>query len=203
MKSDEEIEEFECIKRGIDFGYAIDPFSYLVMNYDRKHKRLFIYHEVYKVGLSNYQAYEEIKKENKNNGPIIAESAEPKSINELNQYGLRVSAVKKGPDSIEYGIKFLQSLESIIIDDTRCPETAREFLNYELEKDSNGNFKAKYPDRNNHSIDATRYALNYECMKHREEIKKIAKRDDFGIYKKQKQVFEPVEVSDSYINGGF
>jgi phage terminase large subunit len=47
----------------------------------------------------------------------------------------------------------------IVIDSDRCPNTAREFLNYELEKDSNGNFKAKFPDKNNHSIDAARYAL--------------------------------------------
>lgn len=174
--SDDEIKGFECIRRGIDFGYAVDPFSYVVMNYDRKYKRLYIYHEVYKVGMSNYNAYQEVAKENTKNDPIIAESAEPKSINELNQYGLRVSAVKKGPDSIDYGIKFLQSLESIIIDDTRCPETAREFLNYELVKDANGNWKAGYPDKNNHSIDATRYALNYECMKHREDMKPQAKK---------------------------
>jgi phage terminase large subunit len=76
--------------------------------------------------------------------------------------------VKKGPDSIEFGIKFLQSLEEIIIDDVRCPNTAHEFLTYELEKDANGNFKAKFPDRNNHAIDMTRYALNDEAMRFKE-----------------------------------
>jgi len=196
--SNEEIEEFECIKRGIDFGYAVDPFSYVVMNYDRKYKRLFIYHEYYKVGLSNYNAYQEVTKENTKNELIIAESAEPKSINELNQYGLRVTPVKKGADSIDYGIKFLQSLESIIIDDTRCPETAREFLNYELVKDANGNWKAGYPDKNNHSIDATRYALNYECMQHRDNTKSKAKRDEF-LYRDKVNSYE---LDDSYINMG-
>lgn len=196
--SNEEIEEFECIRRGIDFGYAVDPFSYVVMNYDRKYKRLYIYHEHYKVGLSNYNAYQEVAKENIKNEPIIAESAEPKSINELNQYGLRVTPVKKGPDSIDYGIKFLQSLESIIIDDTRCPETAREFLNYELIKDNNGNWKAGYPDKNNHSIDATRYALNYECIKHREEQKQGKKKDEF-LYRDREDSYE---LHDSFINMG-
>jgi PBSX family phage terminase large subunit len=133
--TDEEIKAFTVVRRGLDFGYAIDPLSYGAMSYDRKHKQLYIFHEYYKAGVSNYNAYKEIIKENINNEPIIADSAEPKSINELNQYGLRVSGVKKGPDSIEYGIKFLQDLEQIIIDDVRCPETAREFLTYELEKD--------------------------------------------------------------------
>lgn len=169
--SDDEIATFENIKRGIDFGYAVDPFSYGVMHYDRKKKCLYIFHEFYKVGLSNRSAYEHIKQENKTNDFIIADSAEPKSIHELRQYGLRIKGAKKGPDSIEYGIKFLQSLEAIIIDDTRCPDTAREFLSYELEKDANGNFKAKFPDKNNHSIDMVRYALNDEVMKHKEEKK--------------------------------
>lgn len=169
--SDEEIEDFYNIRRGLDFGYAIDPLSYNVMHYDRKHKRLYIFHELYKVGMSNRAAYEHIQQENKNNEQIIADSAEPKSIHELRQYGLRMRAVKKGPDSIEYGIKFLQDLEAIIIDDQRCPETAREFLTYELEKDANGNFKAGYPDKNNHSIDAARYALNDEAMQFKERKK--------------------------------
>jgi phage terminase large subunit len=161
---------FHNIKRGLDFGYAIDPLSYNVVHYDRKKKRLYIFHELYKVGLSNYSAYHDyIKHENKNNEMVLGDSAEPKSLHELRQYGLKVRGVKKGPDSVEYGIKFLQSLEAIIIDDIRCPETAREFLTYELDKDANGNFKAAYPDRNNHSIDAVRYALNDEAMKFKEE----------------------------------
>jgi phage terminase large subunit len=165
----EEIADFWNIKRGIDYGYAIDPFSYGVMHYDRKKKRLYIYHEHYKVGLSNRDAYLHIKEENKDNELIKADSAEPKSNHELRQYGLRVVGAKKGPDSIKYGVKFLQSLEAIVIDDRRCPETAREFLSYELEKDAHGNFKAGYPDKNNHSIDMVRYALNDEVMKFKEE----------------------------------
>lgn len=173
--TDEEIECFTNIRRGIDFGYAVDPFAYDAVHYDRKHKRLYIYYEIYKVRLSNLKAYELIAQENKNNDNVLADSAEPKSINELFQYGLMVRPVLKGPDSIDYGIKFLQDLEEIIIDDKRCPETAREFLSYELEKDANGNFKDGYPDKNNHTIDAVRYALNYECMKYWEEVKEKKK----------------------------
>jgi phage terminase large subunit len=119
--------------------------------------------------MSNRSLYEHIREENKNNDFITADAAEPKSIHELRQYGLKMRAAKKGPDSIKYGIKFLQSLEEIVIDDMRCPETAREFLTYELDKDANGNFKADYPDKNNHTIDDVRYALNDEVMKWKEE----------------------------------
>ncbi|GIN88699.1 terminase large subunit [Heyndrickxia sporothermodurans] len=176
--TDQEVKDFYNVKRGLDFGYAIDPVSYPVMHYDRKKKHLYIFHELYKVGLSNRDLYEHIKKENKDNDFIIADAAEPKSIHELRQYGLRIKAAKKGPDSIKYGIKFLQSLESIIIDDVRCPETAREFLTYELEKDANGNFKAGFPDLNNHSIDAVRYALNDEVMKFKEHDQKKSDPDN-------------------------
>jgi phage terminase large subunit len=169
--SDAEIEDFYNIRRGLDFGYAVDPLSYTVMHYDSKHKRLYIFHELYKVRMSNREAYEHIREQNRDNGLVYADSAEPKSISELSQYGLRVAPVKKGPDSIEYGIKFLQSLEAIIIDDTRCPDTAREFLTYELEKDSNGNYKSGYPDKNNHSIDSVRYAMHDEAIDFRDRTK--------------------------------
>lgn len=171
--SDEEIEDFYNLRRGLDFGYATDPLSYNVMHYDRKYKKLYIYFEAYKYRMSNHEIYHQhIKLENKKNELVFADSAEPKSISELSQYGLHVGGVKKGPDSIDYGIKFLQDLESIVIDDQRCPETAREFLTYELEKDANGNFKSGYPDKNNHSIDSTRYAMNVECMVFKERLKK-------------------------------
>lgn len=170
--SDEEIEDFYTIRRGLDFGYSIDPVSYGVMHYDRKHKRLYIYYEFYKVRCSNLETYEVMHAENKKNEVIYADSAEPKSIAEINQYGLRLAGVKKGGDSIDYGIKHLQSLETIIIDDRRCPETAREFLAYELDKDAQGNWKSGYPDKNNHTIDMVRYAVNVEAMDWRDKTKK-------------------------------
>lgn len=177
--SDEEIEDFYNIRRGLDFGYGPDPLSYGAMHYDRKHKRLYIFFELYKYRMSNYELYHEhMRLENKDNELVFADSAEPKSISELAQYGAKIAGVKKGPDSIDYGIKFLQSLESIIIDDHRCPDTAREFLTYELEKDANGNFKSGYPDKNNHSIDMVRYAMNIECMDFKDRNKNPQEYDD-------------------------
>ena len=98
--------------------------------------------------------------------------------------------MKKGPDSIEYGIKFLQSMEEIIIDDIRCPETAREFLTYELDKDANGNFKAKFPDKNNHAIDSVRYALNDEAMKFKEHKQHKSDPDNPTQQEKQQKAIK-------------
>lgn len=162
--SDDDIKTFDRIRRGVDWGYASDPFCYLVGHYDKTRRRLYIFFEIFKVGLRNRNAAELIKQENKNNGLIIGDSAEPKSIDEFRSYNINIKGAKKGPDSVDYGIKFLQDMEEIIIDPERCPNTAREFLNYELEKDSNGNFKARYPDKDNHSIDTARYMLEDDML---------------------------------------
>ena len=82
-----------------------------------------------------------------------------KSIAELKSLALRVKPAKKGVDSIDYGIKFLQKLTQIVIDPKRCPNTAREFKGYAYDIDKNGNFISRYPDRDNHSIDAVRYMI--------------------------------------------
>ncbi|WP_312047754.1 PBSX family phage terminase large subunit [Anaerotignum sp.] len=156
--SNEEIKHFDRIARGLDWGYATDPFHYTVNHYDKTRRRLYIFREIQLVNLSNRKAAELVKQENKSNALIVCDSAEPKSIAEVSEYGLRVIGAKKGPDSVEYGIKWLQDLEEIIIDPVRCPNTAREFNSYELEKDNNGGFKAKFPDKDNHSIDAVRYS---------------------------------------------
>ena len=166
----EEKKSFDKIKKGIDFGYAADPFVFVICHFDRKHKRLYVFSEIYKKGLSNAKAAEMIKSQLIDSGAIVCDSAEPKSIAELRSYGLRVTGARKGPDSIEYGIKFLQSLEEIIIDNELCPETAREFYDYELEPDGNDGFKDGYPDKNNHSIDAVRYALEDEMKNRRARV---------------------------------
>ncbi len=155
--TDGEIGCFDNLRRGIDWGYAADPFAYNVCQYDKTRRRLYIFYELHRVKLSNRAAAELIKPE-AGGARITCDSAEPKSIDEVKGYGLRVAGARKGPDSVEYGIKWLQGLEEIIIDPARCPETAREFSGYELERDREGNFKAGYPDKGNHHIDAVRYA---------------------------------------------
>lgn len=164
--TDEEIASFDRIRRGLDWGYASDPFHYTECHYDRKHRKLYIFYEIHQVRLSNRKAAGLIKKRNPSNYEVIADSSEPKSIAEMADYGIRIRGAKKGPDSVDYGVKWLsEELEEIIIDPERCPNTWREFYGYELDRDANGNLKADYPDRDNHSIDAVRYALEDDMRK--------------------------------------
>lgn len=156
--TDEEIEAFDRIRRGLDWGYAVDPLHYTVNHYDRTRRRLYLFREIRAQGMSNRRLAEEIKKENPNRGEVICDSAEPKSIAEMREYGILAVGAKKGPDSVYYGIKWLQDLEEIIIDPKRCPETAREFSGYSYESDGRGGWKAAFPDRDNHAIDAVRYS---------------------------------------------
>lgn len=161
--TDDEIKSFDKIYDGLDFGYAVDPACYVQVYYDKTRKKLYIFSEVYGAGLSNERLWEKIIEKKISRATITADSAEPKSIDKLNSLGqIYVIGAKKGPDSVEYGIRWLQDLEEIIIDNKRCPNSAREFGLYEYERDKYGEFKSKYPDVNNHSIDAVRYAIEDE-----------------------------------------
>ena len=154
----QELEMFDHIARGLDWGYAVDPLHYTVNHYDSTRRRLYIFFEIQEIRMSNRVLAEKIKAENKQNDSIVCDSAEPKSIAELREYGLQAMGAKKGADSVSYGIKWLQDLEEIVIDPVRCPKTAKEFVNYSLEEDGNGGWRAYFPDKNNHSIDAVRYS---------------------------------------------
>jgi phage terminase large subunit len=77
---------------------------------------------------------------------------------------MNIRGARKGPGSVEFGIKFLQDLEQIIIDPERCPLAAREFINYSLEMDRNGIVKSQFPDKDNHSCDCVRYALEDDMV---------------------------------------
>jgi len=157
--TDEEIKTFDKVYRGLDHGFAADPLHYGEMYFDSARRRLYIFAEIHQTGLKNAEAVAKIKAINTINGIITGDSAEPRTNNEFKDQGLRIKGAKKGPGSVEHGIKWLQDLNEIIIDPERCPNTAREFSGYELERDQHGNLKGTYPDKDNHSIDAARYAL--------------------------------------------
>lgn len=155
----EEYDSFDKIHRGLDFGFAADPLAYVATYYDKPRKRLFFLDEIYQTRLGNDEAVRKIKKLNPLNEPVFADSAEPRTIGEFKNMGLNIRPARKGRGSIEHGIKWLQDLSEIIIDPKRTPNVLREFSGYELEEDKWGNLKGSYPDKDNHSIDATRYAL--------------------------------------------
>jgi len=156
--TDEEIKVFDRIRQGLDFGYAADPVTFEKMHYDKTRRKLYLFYEFSGLQISNRKLHNSINEHTSH--MTIADSSEPKSIAELKSYGMRIKGAKKGPDSVDYGIKFLsEEIEEIIIDPERCPRAAKEFINYALETDKNGEVISTYPDKDNHTIDAVRYAL--------------------------------------------
>lgn len=157
---DEEISNFDNLRQGIDWGYANDPFAFIRLYYDKTRRKIYIFDEIYQVKLSNRKAFELINKRGYRDCKIIADSAEPKSVDEMRSYGLRIEGARKGQGSVEYGEKWLDDLEAIVIDPKRCPFTAREFENIDYAVDKDGNPKNRLEDKDNHAIDAIRYALS-------------------------------------------
>ncbi len=160
--SDEEIQSFDNLRIGIDWGYAVDPAAAIQLHYDKTRRRIYVYKEIYKVQLSNRKLSELMKQLQMNESYVlkIADSAEPKSINELRDYGIsNLWAARKGPGSVEHGEKWLNDLEEIIIDPYRCPNTAKEFETIDYKLDRFGEPTNKLEDKNNHTIDSIRYAL--------------------------------------------
>ncbi len=152
-----EIESFDRLHYGLDFGFAVDPLAFVCMHYDRKREILYIFDEIYEPKLTNSRAAAMIRGKMTESGYVRADSAEPKSIRELAELGVRIYGARKGPDSVDYGIRWLQSLDEIVIDKRRCPNTYREFVGYEYERNRDGQFISAYPDKDNHAIDAVRY----------------------------------------------
>jgi phage terminase large subunit len=132
-------------------------------------RKLYIYAEVSGVGLSNRDLWERIK--GYNDKMITGDSAEPKSIKELQEYGAKIKGARKGKDSVGFGIRQLQDLESIIIDPARCPRAAYEFQNYAHEITRSGEVRSDYPDKDNHTIDDVRYALEDDFEQFKSKVR--------------------------------
>lgn len=178
--TDEEIKLMEYRYDGIDFGFAVDPFVWLSVAYDKRSKTLYFIDEIYEVKLGNSSAVEKIKAKGRGDKVITADSAEPRTISEFRNLGLsRIIGAKKGPDSVEHGISWLQGLAKIVIDKNRTPNAHREFTHYEYERDKNGNYISRFPDKDNHTIDATRYALESILS---QRYVKVASKKELGIY---------------------
>ncbi len=158
--SDSDISQFDNIRQGVDWGYANDPFHFTRLHYDKTRRKIYVFDEIQEVKLSNRLAAERIIQKGYNDIIIYADSAEPKSIDEIWDYGIRIYGAEKGPGSVEYGEKWLDDLDAIIIDPVRCPNTASEFENIDYQVDKDGNTKNKLEDKDNHSIDSIRYALS-------------------------------------------
>lgn len=168
--TDEEIKTFDNVAGGIDYGFANDPAAYVRSHYDRQHRVLYIFQEIYGTGMLNRQlaraVLDMVPDINDNFEYTTCDSAEKKSTADLKDEGLLwVVNAEKGPGSVERGTKWLQELNEIVIDENRCPNSAREFTNAEYEVDKDGNVLRKVADHDNHTIDATRYRCEREMKK--------------------------------------
>lgn len=152
----EEIKNYKTVA-GLDFGYTNDPTAFFIGFLDKKGSVLYVWDEMYSKGLSNKKIYENIKNMGYSKEKITGDSAEPKSIDELKGYGLRIKGAKKGKDSILNGIQWIQDLKIII--HPRCNNFLTEISNYQWDKDKFGKALNRPIDDFNHLLDAMRYAL--------------------------------------------
>ena len=141
---------------GLDFGFFPDPAAFVRVGYSRAKKEVYIFKERGGTDLTNDLIAEQIK-------PVIrrevltCDSSEPKSIQELNNFGITAVPAVKGPGSLEFGIKWLQR-QKIIVDPT-CKQTILELKKYKYREDRNGKVLPEPVDRDNHYLDGLRYAL--------------------------------------------
>ncbi len=142
---------------GLDFGYTNDPSALFCGFIDILNKKIYVWDEMYQKGNSTKRIYDTVSAMGYSKERIIADSAEPKSIDELKGLGLRVKGAAKGKDSVNNGIQFIQNFEIIV--HPRCTNFLTEINNYTWDKDKFGT-KLNVPiDDFNHLMDAMRYGL--------------------------------------------
>ena len=155
---DSEVKTFDRIYQGVDWGWYPDPYAFVRVAYDSARETVYIFDEYVVNKERNAKTAEWIIKKGYDDYRITCDSAEPKSVNDYKDAGLPAIPAIKGAGSIEYSFKWL-CCRKIVIDPIRCPRATKEFLTYEYERDKDGNVVSGYPDKDNHTIDATRYAL--------------------------------------------
>ena len=165
--TDEEIQTFDYLYSGIDWGYYPDPFAFSTSSFNASKQTLYIFDELYMNKQGNYEAFQKLSEHMETHGMniardrITADSAEPKSIADFRTWGGNVRGAIKGIGSREAGFKWLQGLKKIVIDPARCPHIADEFTLYEYEIDKRtGEIMSGYPQgQPDHGIDTVRYSL--------------------------------------------
>lgn len=155
--TDEEISRMDRVFAGVDYGWYPDAFCYLRTYYDSAREKIYLIDELYVNKWSNSKTADWIKKKGYDDYTMICDSAEPKSVNDFRDAGLPARGAIKGPGSIEYGFKFLQT-KTLVIDPKRTPNSYKEITEYEYDRDKEGNVISGYPDGNDHAISALRYA---------------------------------------------
>lgn len=155
--TDEEIASFDRIYQGVDWGWFPDPFAFVRIYYDAARETLYFLDEHRANKTRNSDTAAEIKRRGYDDYVITCDSADKKSTSDFRDEGLPARDAIKGPGSVEYSMKWLQG-KKLVFDPRRTPEARKEFKKYEYERDKDGNIISGYPDKDNHFIDATRYA---------------------------------------------
>lgn len=155
--TDAEIAQFDRIYQGVDWGWYPDIYAFARVAYDSARETLYIIAEHTGNKIPNKESAQWIIDNGFDDYRITCDSAEPKSVNDYKDLGLPAFPAIKGAGSIEYSMKWL-AVRHIVIDPVRCPVASKEFIEYEYERDKNGDVISGYPDANNHMIDAVRYA---------------------------------------------
>lgn len=152
--TNEEFTTFDNIRNGLDFGYATDPLAFVRWHYDKKKNGIYAMDEFYAQKVSNRKIAQWLHKKGYQSDEIHADGAEPKSIAEIKfEHNVpRIRGAKKGPDSVEYGEKWLDDLDFICIDPKRTPNIAREFESIDYQVDRDGNPKPRLEDKDNHCL---------------------------------------------------
>ena len=161
-------QSFDNIHNGLDWGFADDPTAYIRTHLDNKHKKVYVFDEFAKSGLHINQIADELKQRMPDE-IVTCDSSEPRSIADLRRHDIKAYGAKKGAGSIEHGIRWLQGYEIIV--DERCIETIKELSSYRWKEDKNGNPMPKPEDKNNHLLDALRYALESEMTQSQIKVK--------------------------------
>lgn len=156
--TEDEMSHFDRIYQGVDWGWFPDVFAFIRLHYDRARETIYLMDEIYQNKLTNEASGNIIIQRGYKDAYITCDSAEPKSVADYRAMGLPAKAAVKGPGSVDYGMKWLQR-RKIVIDRKRTPNAYNEFVNYEYDRNKDGDIISGYPDENNHLIDATRYAV--------------------------------------------
>lgn len=162
-------DEFDYHQNGVDFGYTIDPATFVKTA--RKGDTIYIFDEIYEREMSNEVLASRIKPL-AGSEQVFCDSAEPKSIDELCEYGVNAVPSLKGKDSVSFGIQWLQKHKIVV--DKRCQNAINELGLYQWKKNLKGEYVNTPIDKDNHIPDALRYAWSERIMK--PEYKKVNTR---------------------------
>ena len=149
--------DFDRIRQivtGVDWGWWPDPWACNRVGFDAKNRVLYVFDEARRHRTANRDTAEILRAMTAPGEVIMADSAERKSIADYRALGLNCRGAKKGPGSVAYSVKWLQSLAAIVIDPEKCPQAAREFAAWRYRDGA-------LPETENHHIDAVRYATSF------------------------------------------